>query len=308
MANEKVRFLTPKNPVARLVGGSVGKAQEKDADGKPYTIKSGPNMGKPTVKYYTALAIPKQGEAHWVSTEWGQKIWAVGHGAFPGIAQSPQFAWKVEDGDSQIPNTKGKKPCDRPGYKGNWILHCSTSLPIKACNADGSAAIDPAQIKCGYYVQAAVMCAGNNSSQKPGIYLNPEAIALVGVGEEIVQGLDTAAVGFGGAQLPPGASAPPNLLTGAPPVPGVAPAVPGVAAQVTPPIPGAVPPANPAILGALPAVPGVAVPPAPPAAPAAPPAPPAGPQMTPKAAGQTYEAFRAAGWSDEAMRANGYLL
>src|SRR5258708_39056580 len=115
MANEKVQFLTPKHPVARLVGGSVGTARDKDADGKPYTIKTGTRAGHATTKRYIAVAIPKQGEAHWATTEWGAKVWAVGHTAFPGIAQSPQFAWKIEDGDSTIPNTKGKRPCDRTG-------------------------------------------------------------------------------------------------------------------------------------------------------------------------------------------------
>ena len=306
MANEKVRILTPKQPIGRLVGGSVSKARDKDADGKPYTIKTGPNAGQPTVKYYIALAIPKQGEAHWASTEWGAKVWSVGHTAFPGIAQNPTFAWKIEDGDSTIPNTKGKTNASNPNLRGCWVLHMTTSLPIKACNADGSAAINPEQIKCGYYVQVSIMCQGNSSTQKPGVYLNPEAVALAGIGDEIVQGLDTAAVGFGGGVLPAGASAPPNLLTGAP----AAPAAPGVAvpapAAYVPPVAAAVapPPPNVAIL-APPPVPGVAVaPPAPPAPPAA----PVGPQLTVKAAGFTYAQLIGAGWTDATLRQNGMMV
>lgn len=50
--------------------------------------------------------------------------------------------------------------------------------------------------------------------------------------------------------------------------------------------------------------------PAPPAAAPAPPTPPAlaGPVMTDKAAGVTYEAFRAQGWTDQQLREQGYML
>jgi hypothetical protein len=308
MANEKIQFLTP---LGRLVGGSVSKMQDKDSDGKPYVIKTGPKAGQPSPKAYVALAIPKGAEAHWAATEWGAKVWQVGHTAFPGIAQNPTFAWKIEDGDSTIPNTKGKKPSDRIGYKGNWIMHLSTSIPIKACNANGDTQIDPTTIKTGYFVQVAVMCQGNSSSQKPGVYLNPVAVALSYVGEEISQGLDTATVGFGGQAMPAGASALPNVLTGAgtpPAVPTTGIAFPTAGATVAPPVPGVhtppavpgVPAPNAAILA--PPVPGVV------AAPPAPPAAPVGPQMTAKAAGQTYAAFIAAGWNDQALRANGYMI
>jgi hypothetical protein len=56
--------------------------------------------------------------------------------------------------------------------------------------------------------------------------------------------------------------------------------------------------------------PPVAPPAAPMAPPAAPPAPPAAPvhQMTPKAAGTTYEQFIAAGWTDELLVQHGMML
>ena len=322
MANDKVRILTPKNPIGRLIQGSVGRAQEKDSDGKPYLIKNGPKAGQPTVKYYIGVAIPKQPNEQtmvhegvtypgWVQSDWGKQIWTVGQTAFPGIANSPTFAWKIDDGDSMVPNTKGKRNCDNPNMRGCWILHCSTSLPIKACNADGSAAIDAAQIKCGYYVQVAIMVQGNSSSQKPGIYLNPEAVALAGVGEEIVQGMDTSSVGFGGGVLPPGATLPPNLLT-PPPAAGIpAPAYPVPGTSVPPPaypVPAAAPAPNAAILG-VPAAPGIPVPPvAAPVAPPAPPAAPAGPQPTAKAAGATLAQMLAwPGWNLDSLKANGYV-
>lgn len=319
MANDMIQFTTP---VGRLVGGSVDKAIVTDADGKPLMIKSGPNMGKPTVKYYVALAIAKTpGVAHWASeAAWGALIWGVGHKAFPGVAASPNFSWKVEDGDSQIPNLKGHKPCDREGYKGCWILHCGSSWPIKAYDYknSGKIEIDPKQIKRGYFVQLALSCQGNSSAQKPGVYLNPQGIDLTAFGPEITAGFDADSAGFGqNIALPAGASLTPvgGMPVGAPPpspATGVAPPVPGAGAAYVPaPLPGAyaapaapaapVPPANPAILGGAP--------PAPPAAPAAP-AAPVDPRGVPtaKAAGATVDAMLAwPGWTLDTLKANGYV-
>ena len=97
MSNTRIDVLFP---TGRVVQGDLYKAQDKDGDGKPLVVKSGPNQGKPTVKYFFAVAIPKKpGEAHWGSTDWGAKIWALGHSTWPnGQAQAPTFAWKVDDG------------------------------------------------------------------------------------------------------------------------------------------------------------------------------------------------------------------
>lgn len=308
MANNMVQFTSP---VGRLVMGSVDKAQDKDADGKPLVIKSGPKQGQPTVKYFIGVAIPKGAETHWAQTPWGQQIWNVGHVAFPTIAQNPSFAWKVGDGDSTAPNKRGHKPCDQTGFKGNWILYCGTTWPIKAYNADGSQAIPADQIKRGYYVQVALTCQGNNSTQNPGVYLNPTMVALTAYGEEIISGPDPTSAGFGkDVALPAGASMTPiggmpaaGAAPAAPPVPGIAPPpVPGVSAAPAP-LPPAAPPVvpNPAILGAVPAVPAAVAPPPPP------PAAPAGPVMTAKAAGQPLSAFLTAGWTLDALKANGYV-
>ena len=88
--------------------------------------------GAPITELYFAVAIPKQGEQHWNQTLWGQQIhtravqdWPNGeHGAL-------DFSWKIIDGDSQIPNKKGKKPADREGWAGNWILNCNTRFDVR---------------------------------------------------------------------------------------------------------------------------------------------------------------------------------
>lgn len=316
MANEnRVQFITP---VGRLVGGSVGTPRDKDREGRPLLIKTGPNIGKPTVQFYVAVAIEKKGEQHWATTEWGAKVWATGHAAFPGIAQNPKFAWKIVDGDSTTPNDAGKRPCDMEGHKGHWVLHCATSMAPKACTAKGTVAIPPEQIKLGYYVSVAIMCQGNGTPTKAGIYLNPQAVNLEFEGDEIVRGVDTAsAFANAGGAMPTGARPLTNLMA-APAVPG---APTGTPMSPTPPVPANIPagyvpgtvpgtfvPPNPAILGAPPAVPGVPMPQAAPVAPPAPPAAPVGPTLTPKAAPFSYQQLLAAGWNDDTLRANGYIL
>lgn len=275
-------------PVGRLVMGSLYKAQDKDADGKPLLTKSGPNAGQPKVQYFFAVAIPKGNEQHWSQTEWGAKIWAAGHQSFPKEAQSPHFAWKIVDGDSAVPNKKGTKPIDRIGYRGNWVLSFTSGFAPKTYNGDGTQQIvEPEAIKLGYYVQVNGDVDGNSSTQNPGVFINHNMVALSAYGEEIVVGPDASAVGFGAAPLPAGAlAAPVGAFNPAPNAAYQQPAAPAAP--------------NPAFL----AVPPVAV------APPMPPMPPAAPahQMTAKAAGASYESFTAQGWTDALLVQHGYML
>lgn len=293
-------------PVGRLLMGSLYKPQDKDADGKPLVIKSGPNAGQPKVQFFFAVGIPKGAEQHWAQTEWGAKIWATGHAAFPKEAQSPHFAWKIVDGDSQVPNKKGTKPCERTGYPGHWVLSFTSGYAPKIYNEDGSKMIvEPDAVKLGYYVQVNGDVDGNGSTQNPGIFLNHNMVALSAYGEEIVVGPDATTVGFGQSPLPAGAMATPPA--------GFNPQVPPAAAAPMPtpatmPTPAAMPPAampapNPAFLQVPGAAPGVpAVPLAPPVA-AAPVR-----QMTAKAAGASYETFIAQGWTDALLVQHGYMV
>lgn len=307
MASQRTEFMLP---VGRLVMGSLYEPNTTDNDGKPLVVKSGPNAGQPRVQYFVAVAVPKGGEQHWSQTAWGAQIAAVGQQYFPQLCQRPDFSWKVEDGDSQIPNLKGRKPCDNEGWPGHWIVKATSGYAPKLYNNNGTAELTtPNAILPGYYVQMFVSVVSNNATgqSKPGVIVNAHALALQGYGEEIRGGRDYSSVGFGqGVALPPGASATPvgqapaSLPGGAPaaPAPGAFPAFAGVAAAVPPtptPAPLAIQP-NPAFLGAA------VAPPAPP--PAAPPARP----MTAKANGATYESFIEAGWTEGQMRAQGYML
>lgn len=330
------------SPVGRIVMGSLYDPSTTDAEGKPLVVKTGPNAGQPRVNYFFALAIPKGPEPHWAHTAWGQQIWNVGNQAFPQAAQSPAFAWKIEDGDSQIPNKKGRKPCDNEGWRGHWILKFSGGFAPKVYQQEGAGYVQVMQkdfCKPGYFVEVAFSVDGNGSQSQPGVYLNHSMVCFRAYGQEIQFGPDVASAGFGASPLPAGASmTPPAGAIPMPQAPAAAPALPGApVGYMPPPVPGAVPdvPGIPQAPGVAPAplphagsvpmpsapVPGapapipvmpnagfVQVPP--PAALMAPPPAPAAPvrQMTAAANGVTYDAYVAAGWSDAQLVQNGLML
>ena len=204
-------------PVGRMIGGSLAKLfPSTDNKGNP-KLKAD---GTPQMRVNFGVAILKNGEDHWARTPWGALIWAAGTQGFPkGEYNAPTFAWKVIDGDSQIPNKKGNRPCDQTGYPGCWVIWFSQSWLPKKTNSNGTQELtDPEAIQAGYYVQVYASAEPNMSTESPGVYLNPIAVALSGYGERIATDVDTTKVGFGGA-LPPGASPVPIGMTG-PPVGG----------------------------------------------------------------------------------------
>lgn len=312
------------SPVGRIVMGSLYDPMTTDAEGKPLVIKTGPNAGQPRVNYFIALAIPKGAERHWGETPWGAQIWQTGHTAFPGIAASPSFAWKIEDGDSQIPNKKGRKPCDNEGWKGNWIVKLSGGFAPKIYQQEGAGYVQITQkdfVKPGYFVEVAFTVEGNGSSQTAGVYLNHSMVCFRAYGQEINFGPNVNEAGFGQAALPTGAS--PVPLAGTAPLPQMQPA----AALPLPNVPVAAPAPSyapvavvmpaPAMVNAPPAVPVVPntgflnVPgatPMPPAPPVAAPMPVAARQMTAAANGIPYASYIAQGWTDAQLVQQGMML
>lgn len=328
------------SPVGRIVMGSLYDPSTTDAEGKPLVVKTGPNAGQPRVNYFFALAIPKGAEPHWAHTPWGQQIWNVGNQAFPNAAQSPAFAWKIEDGDSQIPNKKGRKPVENEGWRGHWILKFSGGFAPKVYQQEGAGYVQVMQkdfCKPGYFVEVAFSVDGNGSQSQPGVYINHSMVCFRAYGPEISFGPDVASAGFGQSALPAGASmtppagaipmpqapaaapalpalpgapvgyAPPPVPAGVPQIPGVAPAPLAPAGSV--PMPYAPAPGAPAPIPVTPNPGFVQVPPPAPA-PMAPPAPPAAPvrQMTAAANGIPYEAYVAQGWTDAMLVQNGLML
>ena len=267
-----INFTTPSG---RMVMGDLYKPQTKDMDGKPLVIKQGPNAGQATVKYFFALAIAKTGETHWSQTGWGAVIWKAGHDLFGGVADTPTFAWKVVDGDSQVPNKKGAKPCDREGYPGHWVLSFTSqySPKIYMQTTPGNWEIHPVEgaVKNGYFIQVNGNIDGNYSKTNPGIFLYHARVGYIAKGMEIFTGPDVSEVGFGQGPLPAGA------------IP-----IDNEAAAAFTPAPAPQPPPNPAIL--MP--------------------PPPGPAhvMTPKTNGATYEQMIAAGWTDAMLIQHGMMI
>jgi hypothetical protein len=277
-----INFTTP---AGRMVMGDLYKPQTKDMDGKPLVIKQGPNAGEATQKYFFALAIAKGQEQHWSQTSWGAIIWKAGHDLFGAVADSPSFAWKVVDGDSQIPNKKGVAPCKREGYPGHWVLSFTSQFAPKIYIQTSPRNWEPHNIegavKNGYFLQVNGNIDGNYSKTNPGIFLYHAMVAYIGKGPEIISGPDVAEVGFGQGPAPAGMI----------PIDNEASAAFAPGNNVLPPqqaAPG--PPPNPAIL-----------------------MPPPNPMsqghiMTPAAKGFTYEQMVAAGWTDAQLIHNGMMV
>lgn len=337
--SQPVNFTTP---VGRLVAGSLYKPNTTDAEGRPLVTKSGPNQGQPRKDYFFALAIPKGPEAQqhpgnpsaWMATPWGAIIRQVGEAFLPHAAQLPAFAWKVKDGDSQVPNKRGRKPCDQEGWPGHWVLMFSSGFAPKVYTLVGGlpspALLDQADaVNLGDYVQVAGSTGGNGAQSQPGVFLNHNMVCLVGYGERIVVGPDVASAGFGGQPLPAGASATPRggftppvagpagvpAVPGAPALPGSAPSLPAPSQMMPPALPVTPNPAflqppalHPATVDAALRDAGhvqMAQPPAgtvPPPLPAAPVR-----QLTAKAGGASYEQLIAAGWTDATLVQHGLM-
>ena len=220
--------------VGRLVSGHPMTLQHvKDDQNKPKYESDGVTA---VTEYFMAIAIKKGAEQHWNQTPWGQQIHQVGSAGWPnGEIGRPDFAWKMIDGDSTIPNKKGNKPADREGFPGHWIMNLKTRFPIQCCN---NGVYDPLQaiknekeIKRGDYVRAVVAVKDNAPSQSPGVYLNPKLFELVRAGVEIIsENAPDAAASFGAtaAVMPEGALvdnaiAQPGAAGNAPPPPSTTP-------------------------------------------------------------------------------------
>lgn len=322
MATTRVEITTP---VGRFVEGSLSKPNTTDFDGKPLTTKTGPNTGQARSEFFFALAIPKTGEAHWGNTPWGNKILTVGAAAFPQSYQRPDFAWKIVDGDSTIPNKRNTKPCDKEGYPGHWVVRFSGGYAPKIYRQENGAyvQIEAEQIKPGYFMQVACNVDGNGNQNNPGIYINHSMVCFSAYGEEINFGPNVNEAGFGQAPLPAGASAAPLASSVPLPAAGGVPVVPTPGAIGVPvvPLPGAtavVPNPqflNPTVAGSvtLPPTGTVALPamPAPVTAVPAVPLPSVVPayhsRMTAKAGTATLEQFMAQGWTEANLVAHGYM-
>ena len=228
MSQQQNPVLELTSPVGRLVGGHPMEPRAvTDDNGQPKLDK----LNQPRSQVFIAVAVPKGPETGWWETEWGAQVFAKGQADWPGGEwQRQDFAWKIEDGDSAIPNKNGKKNCDREGYPGHWIIKLTTELGVKCYHAGHYDALEQIQdakaIKPGDYCRVVFSVKGNGPSQSPGVYVNPHLFELSQVGQAIIlEGGPSAVDAFGGSapQMPANAQV---MQAGAPAVPGGA-AMPG---------------------------------------------------------------------------------
>lgn len=273
MASEATQFLLP---VGRCV---FLDSKTKDEKGNPLVNSAGEQYTTRTI----GIAIPKGGEASWRDTPWGQQLVARAASDWKnGQHGNPSFSWKVEDGDSTVPNKKGNKNCDREGWPGHWIIKPSTNFGVKMVDKNGGPTpLGWDDLYAGCYVQAFCSTKGNGRTDSPGMFVNLEVLAFSGHGEKIVGtgGVDPTTIGFGQGPLPAGVTATPPGMSAAP-------------------APQPAPPPRTEFTGAV--------------APPAPPAPPAAAsRLTDKAraAGATTEAdvLAWAGWTEDSLVQHGYL-
>jgi hypothetical protein len=247
-------------PVGRIVSGHpmIGNAVTDRTTNLPKMQRDGVT---PQLSYYVGYAIQKGAETHWNQTPWGQKIAAQAVADWPnGEHGAPDFAWKITDGDSMVPNKKGKKPAEREGWAGHWVIQISQGWPYP-CYHTGhflphEVIQQKEQIKAGDYVRFAISIKGNGPSESPGMYINPIQMELVRAGIQIItENIPDANAAFGAvaAVLPAGAMVDANVATGAPaPQPGAGAPAPQPGAGAPAPPSAAVTPA-PEVLNPAPA-------------------------------------------------------
>ncbi len=194
-------------PVGRLVGGSPYQGDTKDFDGNP--------LPDGRVSYTLMIAIPKGSEQAWTQTEWGAAIYNQAVADFDDqTVQRPDFAWKIIDGDSGVPNKRNKIPNQREGFPGHWVMTFRTDFKVgifSMLSGQLIEVLEDAAVQKGYFVQIQGKVKGNGNQNNPGVYLNPSNLCLIAYGD-VIKGesqQDANSAGFGGGALPPGASTAP---------------------------------------------------------------------------------------------------
>jgi len=196
-------------PVGRIVQGSAFVPSDKDQQGNPLTVKTGPNAGKLTVQFYLGLAIDKN------NPDWGpfwEKIQNIAVAAWPGGQyNAPGFSWKYIDGDSL--DAQGQPYASREGFAGHHIIKLSSGYAPTVVSAGGaSVLVEPSQCKRGDYARCVVTSKGNSNDTNPGVYINLSVVEFMGYGEEIKSGPDAKAIlaqAAAPSYMPPGMSTTP---------------------------------------------------------------------------------------------------
>lgn len=323
------------SPRGRFVQGDAFEPQTTDQQGAPLTIKTGPNAGQPTQRWFMAVAFSK---THPETLPYLLQIGGFARSAWPAYfptpnntpplfgCSHPRFSIKIMDGDGVDDN--GKPNRDKPGFAGCWVVKYSTSIKAPGVwqepNYDEMARVTDARLlPRGYFVKINHTIQSNENDQRPGLYVNLDKVAICAdqAGAEVIQSGPTAAEAFGAGAVNAAPTPPP--APGAPAVPAGIIANPGVDlaayrangwtddllvqhGHATRPAAAPTPPPVPAAPPAPPAPPVPASPPPPPYSGYIPDAPPAR-VMLAAAQGAKYEDLIKAGWTDDLLVRHGMM-
>ena len=195
----------------RIVWGHPMKlTQRQDNNEQPIFNQD----GSPAMGIAFGLAIPKN---DFLAREWPAMAGEAGKG-FPGGVPG-NFSWKMKDGDTDK-DRNGNLLSTKEGYAGCFILTITsnTGFPVSTYKWNAQAGrydqLSENDIKTGDFVSVALRFIVNiptKSTHTPSLYVNPQAVELVGYGKALAAGGVDPMKAFGGQQrqLPPGASAAP---------------------------------------------------------------------------------------------------
>ena len=238
------------SPVGRIVQGNPLVASPVlDDAGKP-KLK---DDGTPKTNWWITTAFSKQDpDTIAMIAEIGQEAARTYPQLFPqgynpaapnmGCVRA-DFAMKVVDGDGIDLN--GKPHSNKEGWAGHWILKISTYAGVIRCYdglQNNLPITEPEQIHTGKYVRVSLDIKGNGwtgqGNSKPGMFVNPDGVQLVGHGAKIASGPDAATM-FAqpvGGYIPPGMSTTPVAsapMPGQPQAPGPQMQAPAIAPTYT---------------------------------------------------------------------------
>lgn len=200
------------SPRGRLVQGDAFEAQTKDKQGAPLTIKTGPNAGQPTRRWFIGVAFRKDDpEAAAYLFQIAQYAASAWPAYFPNGAVNtppmfgctrPNFALKIVDGDGF--DDDGKPNKDKAGHAGHWVVKYSTQMQAPDVWQEPNfneldIITDPRALPRGYFVRVNHTVSSNDNDQRAGIYVNLDKVAICAnqQGAEIIQSGPTAAEAFG---------------------------------------------------------------------------------------------------------------
>lgn len=164
------------------------------------------NQGVQKIDYGFGLAVPKvnaDGTPNLELKSIMDKMQVEAGKIYPNNMFPPDFAWKFKDGDTAV-DQHGQPYNKKVGYAGHYVFSLNTSIAIKFVKYDAQFQTNvmvKEGIKCGDYVNAhvSIKAHGKVGQGKPGLYLNPTAAQLIGIGEAIVNAPSADSI-FGAAE------------------------------------------------------------------------------------------------------------